>query len=355
MMSDGVVTVLIPTYNRAYCLARAIDSALAQTYPHLEVLIVDDGSTDSTRKLVEGTYGRDDRVRYLYQSNRGVSAARNHGLRQARGDYIAFLDSDDVWKPWKLQAQVACLKRLPAAGMIWSDMEAVDPEGRVHAPRYLRTMYHAYRLYRTEDLFRESYPVAEVVPELGGTAGARVYTGIIYAQMFTGNLVHTSTVLIRRERLEKVKAFREDFLSGEDYDFHFRTCREGPVAFLDLPTTLYQLGMNDRLTRFTSLIAVNYLKTITAALERHDHGAELPRAVIRRILARAHAWVGGEFAKEGDCRSARGHLARSLTYRPWQPRVLAELALCCLPGGFDDALRGAFRGLKACLRSLRPA
>jgi glycosyltransferase involved in cell wall biosynthesis len=103
-MSDGVVTVLIPTYNRAYCLARAIDSALAQSYPHLEVLIVDDGSTDSTRKLVEGTYGGDRRVRYLYQPNGGVSSARNHGLRQARGDYVAFLDSDDVWKPWKLQA-----------------------------------------------------------------------------------------------------------------------------------------------------------------------------------------------------------------------------------------------------------
>jgi glycosyltransferase involved in cell wall biosynthesis len=354
-MAEELVSVLIPTYNRAYCLARAINSALGQTYPRVEVLVVDDGSTDNTRKLVESAYGRDDRVRYLYQPNAGVSAARNHGLRAARGDYVAFLDSDDVWLPWKLQAQVACLKRLPAAGMIWSDMEAVDPDGNVHAPRYLRTMYDAYRLFRTEDLFRESYPVAEVVPGLGGAAGARVYTGTIYAQMFAGNLVHTSTVLLRRERLEKVKAFREDFLSGEDYDFHFRTCREGPVAFLDLATIQYQLGMNDRLTRFTSLIAVNYLKTITAALGRRDHGIDLPRPLIRRILANAHAWVGGEFAREGDYRSARRHLGRSLTYRPWQPRVLAELALCCLPRGLDDVLRGAFRGLKARLGSRRPA
>jgi glycosyltransferase involved in cell wall biosynthesis len=354
-MWQEVVSVLIPTYNRAYCLGRAINSALGQTYPRVEVLVIDDGSTDNTRKLVQSAYGNDDRVHYLYQPNAGVSAARNRGLRAARGAYVAFLDSDDVWKPWKLQAQVACLKRLPAAGMIWSDMEAVDSQGQVHAPRYLRTMYDAYRLFRTEDLFRESYPVAEVVPELGGTAGARVYTGTIYAQMLAGNLVHTSTVLLRRARLEKVKAFREDFLSGEDYDFHFRTCREGPVAFLDLPTIQYQLGMNDRLTRFTSLIAVNYLKTITAALGRRDHSIDLPRAMIRRILANAHSWVGGEFVKEGDYRSARGHLARSLSYQPWQPRVLAELALCCLPGGLDNALRGAFRELKACLRSLRPA
>ena len=99
----------------------------------------------------------------------------------------------------------------------------------------------------------------------------------------------------------------------------------------------------------------SYLKTITAALRRRDHGVELPKAMIRRILANAHSWAGGEFAREGDYRSARVHLARSLTYRPWQPRVLAELALCCLPGGLGNALRGAVRGLKACWSAPRPA
>jgi glycosyltransferase involved in cell wall biosynthesis len=351
---NGLVTVLIPTYNRAYCLGRAIDSALAQTYPHVEVVVVDDGSTDSTPDLVRTAYGSDPRVRYLPKKNGGVSSARNHGLRAARGDYVAFLDSDDVWKPWKLQAQVASLERLPAAGMIWSDMEAVDPEGKVQEARYLRTMYHAYRFFRYEDLYRESYLLAEVVPGLGEVgAGARLYTGTIYAQMFAGNLVHTSTAVIRRERLEKVRAFREDFATGEDYEFHFRTCREGPVAFIDVPTIQYQVGMADRLTRFTGDTAVNYLKTITAALARRDHGIDLPRGMIRQILATAYAWVGRELAQGGDVRGARRHLARSLTYRPWQPRVLAELAMCCLPGGFDLDLRSAYRGLKACARRLR--
>jgi glycosyltransferase involved in cell wall biosynthesis len=353
---QGLVSVLIPTYNRAYCLGRAIDSALAQTYPHVEVLVVDDGSTDATPELVWTAYGSDPRVRYLPKRNGGVSSARNHGLREARGDYVAFLDSDDVWKPWKLQAQLACLARLPAAGMIWSDMEAVGPDGKVREPRYLRTMYHAYRFFRSEDLYKESYPAAEVVPALRDAVGdARLYAGTIYAQMFAGNLVHTSTAVIRRERLEKVKAFREDYATGEDYEFHFRTCREGPVAFLDVPTIQYQVGLADRLTRFTGDTAVNYLKTITAALARRDHGIDLPEAMIRRILAGAHSWVGAEFAREGDFRRARRHLARSLAYRPWQPRVLAELALCLLPSGLDDGLRGAYRGLKACLRRLRPA
>jgi GT2 family glycosyltransferase len=353
MTMDGLVSVLIPTYNRAYCLPRAVDSALAQTYPHVEVLIVDDGSKDSTPELVRERYGSEPRVRYVRQANGGVSAARNHGLRIARGEFVAFLDSDDVWKPWKLHIQLACLRRLPAAGMIWSDMEAVDPEGRVQHPRYLRTMYHAYHWFTTEELFRESYPLEEIVPELREVAaGVRLYTGNIYSQMFVGNLVHTSTAVVRRERLEKVKQFREDFATGEDYEFHFRTCREGPVAFVDVPSIQYQVGMADRLTRLLGDTAVNYLRTITAALQRKDAGIALPPRMIRVVLARANAWVGGEFAEAGDHPSARRYLARSLAYRPWQPRVLAQLALSCLPGNLDRELRSAYRGLKAGMRRL---
>ncbi len=349
---DGLVSVLIPTYNRSYCVARAIDSALAQTYPHVEVLVIDDGSTDGTRALIQERYGQDARVRYVHRQNGGVSAARNHGLRAARGDYVAFLDSDDVWKPWKLQVQIACLKRLPAAGMIWSDMEAVDPEGRVQSPRYLRTMYHAYQWFRYEDLYRESYPLIQVVPELGEVvAGGTLYTGNIYSQMLVGNLVHTSTAVVRRERLEKVREFREDFATGEDYEFHFRTCRAGPVAFIDVPSIQYQVGMADRLTRLNGDTAVNYLKTVTAALSRGGD-IQLPKRMIRQVLARAYSWVGGTLAEAGDYHSARRHLARSLVYSPWQPRVLGQLALSCLPGGLDGDLRGAYRGFKTVMRRL---
>src|SRR5687768_1729437 len=130
-MVSGLVSVVIPTYNRAYCVRRAIDSALAQTYPHLEVIVVDDGSTDGTAELMRTAYGHDGRVRYHRQANGGVSAARNRGIALARGEYVALLDSDDRWKPWKLQAQVACLEHAPDVGMVWTDMEAVDPDGKV--------------------------------------------------------------------------------------------------------------------------------------------------------------------------------------------------------------------------------
>src|SRR5262245_48080665 len=116
-MSDGLVTAVIPTYNYGRFVTAAVDSALAQTYPHVEIIVADDGSRDDTRARL-AAYG--DKVRYLYQDNQGVSAARNTAIRAARGDYYAFLDSDDRWHPRKLEVQMRYLARHPEVGLLAS-------------------------------------------------------------------------------------------------------------------------------------------------------------------------------------------------------------------------------------------
>ena len=150
---------------------------------------------------------------------------------------MALLDSDDTWSPWKLELQLACFRHRPEIGMVWTDMEAVGPAGELVSQSYLRTMYHAYRWFPREELFsrsRSPWPRSPRGSRRSWT-DRRLYTGEIFSQMIMGNLVHTSTVLIRRERLEKVRGFNEELrLSGEDYDFHLRTCKEGPVGFIDL-------------------------------------------------------------------------------------------------------------------------
>ena len=157
MANDGLVSVIVPTYNRAYCLEKAVDSALAQSHGNVEVVLIDDGSTDGTQALVEHRYGGDSRVRYFRQPNGGISRARNVGLARAQGAFIAFLDSDDEWEPWKLELQVACLRGHPELGMTWTDMVAIDPTGEVISKSYLRRMYSAYRWFPTpEALFRGS-------------------------------------------------------------------------------------------------------------------------------------------------------------------------------------------------------
>ena len=271
-MPEPLVSVIIPTFNRAYCVGKAIDSARAQTHRNTEILVLDDGSTDGTRDLIARSYAGDRRVRYFFHENRGVTATRNRGLSLARGDYVALLDSDDTWSSWKLQLQLACMERCPEIGMVWSEMEAIGPAGEVVSRSYLRTMYSTYQWFpRKEQLFPHSLSLAEITPGLASIVEDRgLYTGEIFSQMIMGNLVHTSTVLIRRDRLEKVGPFNEELcFSGEDYDFHLRTCREGPVGFIDLATIRYQTGMPDRLTRdeYKLHAAMNCLKSVLPLIE----------------------------------------------------------------------------------------
>jgi glycosyltransferase involved in cell wall biosynthesis len=348
--SSSLVSVVVPTYNRGDCIERTIDSALGQTHQNLEILVVDDGSADDTRQRIELRYGADGRVRYFYQENRGVSAARNTGLQKVRGDFVALLDSDDVWMPWKLELQLACLDLMPDAGMIWTDMEAVGPGGETRNPRYLRTMYSAYQWFTFEQLFSRSCPLPPISARLPEhERGARVYAGDIFSQMIMGNLVHTSTVLIRRERLQQVHGFNEDLRhSGEDYDFHLRTCRAGPVAFVDVVSIKYLKGRADQLTQsdYTIHRARNFLRTITPILAQDRDRIHLPPHMIAFVLADAHSWIGEAALEIGENAEARKHLLQSLRYHPWQPRMTGLLMAALFPPQYSRRLRAAYRQAK---------
>src|SRR3990167_8128796 len=122
-MGTPRVSVVIPTYNYARYLPQAIDSVLGQTYPHIEVVVVDDGSTDESRDVLRA-YGS--RIRWVQQERQGVSAARNRGVRESRGDLVAFLDADDRWLPTKLERQVARWCNEPELGLVHAGEEIID-------------------------------------------------------------------------------------------------------------------------------------------------------------------------------------------------------------------------------------
>jgi len=346
-MSTPLVSVVIPTFNRAYCVCRTIDSALAQTHQNLELLVVDDGSTDDTEAVIRTRYGGEPRVRHVSQQNTGVSGARNHGLRLARGEFVALLDSDDIWFPWKIEAELAAFRAFPEAGMVWTDMEAIDPEGRVFNPRYLKTMYSAYRWFGSDDLFERSVRRGDVSPNLPEPArNGFAHVGDIHSQMIMGNLVHTSTVLIRRDRQQRVGEFMQEYTNGgEDYHFHLRTCREGPVAFVDLPAIQYQRGMADRITRPGSQLkfSLSFLKTITEELAEHGERIRLPPTMIRDVVSEAHAWIGDAALDQGHRLLALRHLISSLTIKPAQARMWQLLLLTFVLSAVGDGLRSLKR------------
>jgi glycosyltransferase involved in cell wall biosynthesis len=334
---DGLVSVVIPTHNRAHIIGKAVRSALAQTYRNLEVVVADDGSTDDTRTVIESLGPR---VRYVRQANAGVSAARNFGMRHARGEFIAFLDSDDAWHPWKVEAQVAALHRHRDAGLVWTDMAAIDGADEIVAERYLRRMYSVYNDIDIAGILERSAPLrglSESVP--ASVAPAPVFYGDLSSAILLGNLIHTSTVLFRRSWCQRTGGFDESYeRAGEDYEFYIRLTSVGPVVFIDAPSTFYRVGVADQLTAPAMMleIARNNLRAIETWLPRTPLSAGLPEYLVRRRFSESFAWLGEAELDAGHPLIAARQLSRSILLKPALDKRSLLLASCALPATMRD-------------------
>jgi GT2 family glycosyltransferase len=349
-MTSGTVSVIIPTFNRALQVRGAIESVLGQVGAgDVEVIVADDGSTDQTRETILEAFGRDPRVRYVQQANAGAAAARNAALAVATGEYVAFLDSDDAWKPWHLRLQLAGLARYPEAGLIWANLDTVDEHDAVVTPRALTTFLSAYRYFPLADLFQRSTPLSELGVDIPVEfAGERLYFGDVFSQMLMGNLLFISSVVMRRERVQAVGAFNTSLPASEDYDFLLRACREGPVAFADAPSIRYRVGTADRLSRpvMLILIARTYLHILEASLARDADRITLPPAMIERARWRAHRWIATEAILAGRAGEARRHVRAAMRIRGPRPGLWVLLGLTVVPKSFVHSLITARSGLR---------
>jgi len=206
MIATPLVSVVIPTYNRAETVRRSIDSVLDQSYCPIEVIVVDDGSTDATRNVLQ-SYG--DRIRYIQQENSGPSVARNNGVSMSNGELIAFLDSDDTWKPTKIAGQVRMIlaggERVPCcicnALLINVDGSAIT-----------------------------SFELSDVMSNL--EEGFWMNPVMILATRF---IIFNQAIMIRRDAFEKVNGFKPEMQLLEDYDLAIRLSMLGPWAFIAEP------------------------------------------------------------------------------------------------------------------------
>ena len=340
-----MVSVIIPSYNRADIINETIDSVLAQTYANVEVIVIDDGSTDNTRGVVAAY--RDPRLHYSYKTNGGLSAARNAGLDSARGEFIAFLDSDDVWQSWKLAAQMQIFERHPEVGLIWSDMSTFRKSGEILKERHLRDYYSAYAVSDFEHAESRRGVLSDLTKEAPARfADCPYYVTDVFHHMFSGNLVHPPTAIVRRSRLQKSGAFEPEVTGSgaEDYHFYFRVCSHGPVAFLDVPTILYRLHSSQISSYNVLNEARGNLKVITHWLGRRPPTLAEPK--VRESLASSHAWLGSEELNAGNSRVAAYHLWQSLRLRLAQPSTFALLVVSLLPRRATDVLRLLKRALR---------
>jgi len=200
------VSVIIPTYNRASCVIRAVDSALDQSHAASEVIVVDDGSTDDTEQRLQPYR---DRIRYVYQENQGVSAARNTGIQHAIGEWIAFLDSDDVWYPNKLKVQIDAVRNSPGGVAHTANIHLPRPGGRKVA----------------------SFEAGGVpLPSAAGII-ERPYL----CQLVHGTLAMSPGVLCLKSAAVAAGLFDPQFSIYEDYDFFCRLALRGKWAYTQQP------------------------------------------------------------------------------------------------------------------------
>jgi glycosyltransferase involved in cell wall biosynthesis len=201
-----LVSVVIPTYNQASYLVEAIDSVLQQTYPSIEIIVIDDGSTDETPLIGKRYQQQEPKVRWIEQVNQGPSQARNVGISEAQGEFVCLLDSDDIMLPQRIDLQYAVFQKDPTVDIVYTALELIDIQGG----------------------------------SLGNIRGQSFSPPDFLAMMFFRNLISTSSVMMAKSHCFKEHPYRAEFRHAEDYDLMLRLAHLFRFYYLDLPLTRYR-------------------------------------------------------------------------------------------------------------------
>ena len=339
------VSVVIPTYNRGYRIADTIRSVLEQTHAPLEVIVVDDGSTDDTPAVCSVMPPS---VRYVRQANSGVATARNHGASLAQGDAIAFIDSDDFWLPEKLAVQVAVLESDPAVGWVTTAYDVMDADGE-RIP-WRRGFAGALPVFRAVGMTPEEFFGQYFERRTVQAAGAEHtwFAGDAWYPLFLGNFIFPSAVMIRRDLFRESGGFDRAFRVAQDTEYFHRISARSPIGVVMTPLMLYRAASGTSLS-FRS----NSIELVSNALTSIDRAYRLRPATSeaeshyrrgRRVLLRRLAYA--------NLTQMNGPEARRVLREGWQwglPRdawTLGVYAASLLPRPALRLLHGAKRAFR---------
>lgn len=308
-MHEPLVSVIIPAFNCQDYICEAIDTILKQSYKNIEIIVVD-SSTDHTKKLLEQYQ---ERVAYFFQEPKGVSAARNFGLKQARGSLVAFQDADDRWLPDKLEAQVHALQRFPDAKLVFSDYATFDHSGVI--------------------LPTACWPHFKLWLDLHRIQGTSMAYGQLYWELMLGNCIGTCSVLAVKDALDEYNGFDEAFKTCEDLDLWLRLSTRYPVLYIDEVLAEYRVrsaGLSGSLETRDMTWSFDRARV----REKHLRNNLVPHDIRDKMekLQGEHCWeLGLACLDGGEHEKAREMFLTGIRYRPLNWVMRLYLALTFLP------------------------
>ena len=276
-MKEPLVSVIIPNYNYAQYLPCALDSVLAQTYSNFEIIVVDDGSQDNSREVLN-SYGKT--ARFISQENQGVSEARNRGVRESSGEWVAFLDADDIWLPTKLEKQIHRILAEPELGLVHCGVERIEPGG------------------------------ASLGWWLDGLEGW-VFKDILLFQRPV-IIAAGSTALVSRAIFEAVGGFDTSLSTSADWDFCYRVAVHRRVGFIPEPLVKYRIhdsNMHANIKTMEHDMLICYEKAFAS-----DAAAD--SALRRRSYGNLHMVLAGSYFRAGLTTDFARHAFKSLWLTP---------------------------------------
>jgi glycosyltransferase involved in cell wall biosynthesis len=290
---NPAVSVITPTYNYGRYIAGAIESVLGQTLSDLELIVIDDGSTDDTPEVVQH-YRGDGRLRYFRVDRIGHAAARNVGVRLAQAPLVAFLDADDLWLPRKLERQAAVFRDVPTLGVVYTRALWIDEAGR--------------------ELEREQPPLCR---------------GDVLDELFRSNVVCLSSALVRADVFHKVGLFDEALPLAVDFDLWLRVAMHYRFDYVDAPLVKYRVGHGQLSRRLEERLLVA-LRVMDRFLDEYGGRAVVDPAVVRRARAETFYHLG-LVRRRRSALAALPAFLRALALQPGYAAAWKGLASLPLP------------------------
>lgn len=344
-----MISVILPTHNRADLVSQAVESVLNQTFKDIELIVIDDGSTDNTEDALRPYFSM---INYIRQAQGGPGKARNQGIKSARGEYIAFIDDDDIWLPFKLELQMECFIKHPELALICTNFKVFDSKNE--SDSYIDKYFGMFKRtgLKLDNIFQYKEALSSVVQDNSLILHSRYfYWDYVFSTVFQGSFIFQSSILARKIIFQEMGGYDEALSDNEDYKIVLKICQKYSIGYIDVDTLRVRLAENTRSNDSSKRTAFweNNLSIIENSLNHPENLKRLTKESIRKRLSLMYYKISLYAMGDGDNIKSRLYLNKLISISPREVKAYILWLMTFLPAsvvGCARSLRRNFRELK---------